>query len=205
MKTTRLIPIAIALLPVAVWAAERPGFIDLDAIIAKATAQPTVNVNLPSFLLAELADGLAGDPNHPLIAAGFDVDRLINDVRSIRLAVFENMATADLELQKAVQTLTADLNANWVSMVSVPSENVGIYITSDPATNRMAGLAIVVAQGDTVVLGNIEGRVPIGTILQMAARSNALPKELLQSIMESGKASQADPAAAPEPPQPPSE
>ncbi len=168
--------------------AAKPGYLPITESLARVGIQPTVNLNMPKFLLNEVIEGYEADENNPFEEMGIDLKAVIADIKSIRLVVYEDAETSEdyPVLMKAVEALNKELQATWIPVVSVPEENVGIFTVSDESGERMAGLAIVVAQDDSVVIGNIEGRFPIGAILRMVANSDALPEDLMEKLAQAG-------------------
>jgi hypothetical protein len=111
--------------------------------------------------------------------------------------VIEANETNRTALDKAIKTLRADLEAKWTALVSVPEENVGIYAMSDASGDSMAGLAILVYDGNDAVIGNIIGRVSIGKLMKIASRTDKLPKDLLKKLQGLGNQTGTPPASTP--------
>ena len=57
-------------------------------------------------------------------------------------------------LEKAAKALRGELDAKWMPIVSVPENNVGVYAKSDPSGESMAGVAVLVFNGDNFVIAN---------------------------------------------------
>jgi hypothetical protein len=155
-----------------------PAYLPIDKVLDLKTIRPEVNINLPRFLLKDAASELndkAGDK-------GTDFADLIKDVKLIRLVVIEANHTNRPALDKAMQKLRADLEAKWTAIVSVPEEKVGIYAMGDPSGETVAGMAMLICDGNDAVIGNIVGRVSIGKVIKLASQSGKLPKDVLKKL-----------------------
>jgi hypothetical protein len=179
-----------------------PAYLPIDKVLDLKTIRPEVSINLPRFLLQDAASELSSGTNSPLAGLGAELADLIKDVKLIRLVVIESKQTNRDALDKAFKTLRADLEAKWTTVVSVPEENVGIYALGDPSGDSMAGLALLVFDGDSAVIGNIIGRVSIGKLIKIASRTDKLPKDLLKKLQGLGNQSGTQPAATSASPDP---
>src|SRR5262249_22251189 len=150
------------------------------------TIHPAVNVNLPRFLLKDVASGFDGGTNDPLAGTGIDLPDLIKDVKLIRVVVIEAKDSNRSDLDKGMKTLKGTLESKWTQIVTVPEENVGVYAMGDPSGDSMAGLAVLVNNDGDAVIVNIVGRVSIGKLIKVASRSNGLPKDVLKKLSAFG-------------------
>jgi len=172
-----------------------PAYLPIDKVLDLKTIHPAVNVNLPRFLLKDLATGFDGGTNDPLAGTGIDFPDLIKDVKLIRVVVIEANKTDRSALDKAMKSLKGTLESKWTQIVTVPEENVGVYAMGDPSGDSMAGLAVLVNNDGDAVIVNIVGRVSIGKLIKVASRSNAVPKDVLKKLSAIGN--QAGDAATP--------
>jgi len=159
-----------------------PAYLPIDKALDLKTIHPTVNVNLPRFLLKDVASGFDGGTNDPLAGTGIDFPDLIKDVKLIRVVVIEAKDTNRAALDKGMKTLKGTLEAKWTQIVTVPEENVGVYAMGDPSGDSMAGLAVLVNNGGDAVIVNVVGHVSIGKLIKIATSSNKLPKGLLKKL-----------------------
>ena len=163
-----------------------PAYLPIDKVLDLKTIHPAVNVNLPRFLLKDLATGFDGGTNDPLAGTGIDFPDLIKDVKLIRVVVIEANKTDRSALDKAMKTLKGTLESKWTQIVTVPEENVGVYAMGDPSGDSMAGLAVLVNNDGDAVIVNIVGRVSIGKLIKVASRSHAVPKDVLKKLSAIG-------------------
>jgi hypothetical protein len=163
-----------------------PAYLPIDKVLDLKTIHPAVNVNLPRFLLKDVASGFDGGTNDPLAGTGIDIKELIKDVKLIRVVVIEGKETNRSALDKGMKTLKETLESKWTQIVTVPEENVGVYGMGDPSGESMAGLAVLVHDGDDAVIVNVVGHVPLGKLIKIASRSNALPKDLIKKLSAIG-------------------
>jgi hypothetical protein len=173
-----------------------PAYLPIDKVIDLKTIRPEVNVNLPRFLLKDALSEL-NSPSNGSPFAGTDIADLIKDIKLIRVVVIEAKHTNRVALDKAVKALQSELEKKWTTIVSVPEEkdHVGVYAMSDPAGESTTGLAILVADGNDVVIGNIVGRVSIGKMVKLASQSGKLPKDFLKKLQGLGSQTNEPPAA----------
>jgi len=163
-----------------------PAYLPIDKALDLKTVHPTVNVNLPRFLLKDVASGFDGGTNDPLAAEGIDFPDLVKDVKLIRVVVIEANDTNRPALDKGMKTLKGTLEAKWTQIVTVPEENVGVYAIGDPSGDSMAGLAVLVNNDGDAVIVNVVGRVSIGKLIKIASRSDKLPKGMLEKLRAIG-------------------
>lgn len=161
-----------------------PAYLDIDAALDFKTIEPTVDVNLPRFLLNSALSEFDGSETDPFAAFGINLKELTQDVKLIRVVVIEPDEDMQPAVAKGVKRLREVLDAQWTSIVSVPEENVFIYARGDESGENVAGLALVVAEEGETVIGNLVGSVPIGKIASIAAKmgTDKMPKELLQAL-----------------------
>jgi hypothetical protein len=172
-----------------------PAYLPIDKVIDLKAIPPQVNVNLPRFLLKDALSGLAANSSsNTLSSAATDLPDLLKEVKLIRVVVFETSKTNRAAVDKAVKTLRAELDSKWTAIVSVPENNVGIYAMGDPSGENVAGVAVLVADGNNVVIVNVVGHVSIGKLVKFAAQTNKLPKDLLKALGQ-GAHSETIPAA----------
>ena len=163
-----------------------PAYLAVDKVLDLKTIHPAVNVNLPRFLLKDLATGFDGGTNDPLAGTGIDLPDLIKDVKLIRVVVIEAKDSNRSALDKGMKTLKGTLESKWTQIVTVPEENVGVYAMGDPSGDSMAGLAVLVYNDGDAVIVNVVGRVSIGKLIKIASRSDKLPKGMLEKLRAIG-------------------
>jgi len=163
-----------------------PAYLPIDKVLDLKTIHPAVNVNLPRFLLKDVASGFDGGTNDPLAGTGIDLPDLIKDVKLVRVVVIEAKDTNRSALDKGMKTLKGTLEGKWTQIVTVPEENVGVYAMGDPSGDSMAGLAVLVYNDGDAVIVNIVGRVSIGKLIKIASSSNKLPKGMLEKLRAIG-------------------
>jgi hypothetical protein len=163
-----------------------PAYLPIDKVLDLKTIHPAVNVNLPRFLLKDVASGFDGGTNDPLAGTGIDLPDLIKDVKLIRVVVIEAKDSNRSALDKGMKTLKGTLESKWTQIVTVPEENVGVYAMGDPSGDSMAGLAVLVNNDGDAVIVNIVGRVSIGKLIKIASSSKALPKDVLKKLSAIG-------------------
>ena len=164
-----------------------PAYLPIDKVLDLKKIHPTVNVNLPRFLLKDVASGFDGGTNDPLAEAGINFPDLVKDVKLIRVVVIEGNDTNRVDLEKGMKTLKGTLESKWTQIVTVPEENVGVYAMGDPAGESMSGLAVMVYEkGDDAVIVNIVGHVSIGKLIKIATQSGKLPNGMLEKLRAIG-------------------
>jgi hypothetical protein len=164
-----------------------PAYLPIDEVLDLKTIRPEVNLNLPRFLLKDALSELNSSTNSSPIE-GQDIVDLIKDVKLIRVVVIAANQTNRPALDKALKTLRTQLEKKWTTIVSVPEDkdHVGVYAMSDPAGESTTGLAVLVADGDDVVIGNIVGHIAIGKLIKIASQSGKVPKDLLKKLQTLG-------------------
>jgi hypothetical protein len=174
-----------------------PAYLPIDKVLDLKTIQPEVNINIPRFLLQDAVSGLSSVTNGPLAGKATELADVVKDVKLIRLVVIEAKKTNRAALDKAMKTLQAELESKWTAIVSVPADNVGIYALGDPSGESMAGLALLVHDGDDAIIGNIIGRVSIGKLIKIASSMDKMPKDLLKKLQGIGNQSDTKSASTP--------
>ena len=160
-----------------------PAYLPIDKVLDLKANPPQVNVNLPRFLLKDVVSNL--DTSNALAKTGIDLADLLKDVKLIRVVVFQGDKSNKKELGEAMKKLLAETDSKWTPITRVHNEgdNVGIYAMGDPSGDSMAGLAVLVQSGDgDTVIVNVVGHVSIGKLMQIASKSNKLPKDLLKQL-----------------------
>jgi hypothetical protein len=163
-----------------------PGFLNIDRAIDLKAVHPQVNVNLPRFLLKDAAASLNGGPDDPLKDTDIKLADLIQEVKLIRVVVFEADKSDRDILDKGMKELRTQLDAKWTALVSVADgkENVGVYVRSSDNGESMAGLALLVDDGDDAVIANVVGKVSIGKVMKLASHMHKFPKDFLKKLTE---------------------
>lgn len=172
-----------------------PAYLPIDKALDLKAIPPQVNINLPRFLLKDALDGLNDSTSNNLSKAGIDLPDLLKDVKLIRVVVIQANETNRPALEKAVKTLRSELDAKWTPIVSVPEKNVGVYAMGDPAGEKMTGVAVLVFDGDKVVICNVVGHVSIAKLVKIASQSKKFPKDFLKQLNGVGGQSSDQPAA----------
>lgn len=167
-----------------------PAYLPIDQVLDFKIVKPEVSVNLPRFLLLDAASEFDGGPNDPLAKTGVNFKELVSDIKLIRFVVIEANDQTRAHVEKAVATLRKQVEASWVPIVSVPDDNVGVYALGDPSGEKMAGLALLIYDNGSAVIGNIVGRVSVGKVLKIATQINAVPKDLLDKLSGVGRHSE---------------
>ena len=146
-----------------------PAYLKIDDAIDLNVIKPEVNVNLPKFLLKNAASEFNGGPEDPFGKVGINVNELIQDIKLIRIVVIEGNKDNSAQIAKGSAMLRSQLEKNWMPIVNIPDDNVGIYAMSDKSGEEMAGLALLINDGDEAIIGNIVGNIPLGKVLKIAA------------------------------------
>lgn len=172
-----------------------PAYLPIDKVLDLKANPPSVNVNLPRFLLKDVVSNL--NTSNELAKSGIDLADLLKDVKLIRVVVFEGNKSNKKELGEAMKKLMAETDSKWTSIARVHDggDNVGVYAMGDPSGESMAGVAVLVQDGDDgdTVIVNVVGHVSIGKLMAIASQSNKLPKDLLKQL---GFAAQSGPKPA---------
>src|SRR5215813_12026431 len=171
-----------------------PAYLPIDKVLDLKTIRPEVNINLPRFLLNDALNELKAAGTNAF--DGLDIADLIKDLKLVRVVVIEANETNRPALDKAVKALREELEKKWTAIVSVPDEkeHVGVYAMSDAAGETTIGLAVLVYDGDDVVIGNVVGHVSIGKLMKMASQSDKVPKDLLKKLQGVGNQPKDPPA-----------
>ena len=171
-----------------------PAYVPIDKFLDLKAIPPKVNVNLPRFLLKDAVANLSN--NEALAKSGIDLPDLLKDVKLIRVVVIEANKTNHDDLDKNVKKLRAELDAKWTPIVSVTEgNNVGVYAKGDPSGETMAGVALLVFNGDNLVIGNVVGHVSVAKLIAVAMKSKQLPKDFFKNLPVGGEQSAGKPAA----------
>lgn len=163
---------------------EDPAYLDIDGAIDFSVVKPEVNVNLPKFMLMDVVSEFDGGEGDPFAKLGLNIRDVVKDVKLIRVAVIEASEKDRKALTAGAEKLRKHLEAEWLPVVSVPEEKVGIYVMSDASGEKMAGLALLVDEGDSVVIGNVVGGLPLGKLLKMAVSLGAGGDFDLEEVLE---------------------
>jgi hypothetical protein len=171
--------------------AGNPAYLNIDQAFDLSKIQPTVNVNIPKFLLDNILSQLDGGPDDPFAGIGINIADLTQGIQHIRVVVFE---VKDPEKQKIVNSgidkLKKSMSSKWMPIVNVPDGNVTVFAMGDETGKRLAGLAMMVAEKDSAVVGNIVGEVQIGKIIAAAGKmagageGGQKAKEALQQLLQ---------------------
>jgi Domain of unknown function (DUF4252) len=156
-----------------------PAYLPIDKVLDLKAIPPQVDVNLPPFLLKDALSGLNATN---LGDSGKDLTDLVKDVKLVRVVVIEVKKSNRAALDKAIKALRAELDSKWTAVVSVPEDNVGIYVKSDEKGEAVAGVAVLVYDGENAVIGNVVGNISIGKLIKIATQSGKLPKGLLKQL-----------------------
>jgi len=162
-----------------------PACLPIDKVLDLKAIPPQVDVNLPRFLLKDALSSLSStNPEN----AGADLADLVKDVKAIRVLVFENTQSNRAAMDKSVAMLQSELNTKWTALVKVADEGskVGIYVIGDPSGDSVAGVAVLVHDGNDTVIANVVGHVSLGKLVKFASQSNKLPKDLMKQLASAG-------------------
>jgi Domain of unknown function (DUF4252) len=167
-----------------------PAYLPIDKVLDLKIAKPEVSVNLPRFLLVDAVSELDLGTNSPFAAAGVSLQELVKDIKLIRFLVISTDEKSKAHVDQAVATLHKQLETNWVSVFSVPEEDVGVYAMSDPSGESVGGVAVLIHSDDETIIGNIVGRISIGKLLKVATKmkgengSSMIPKNLIEKLVK---------------------
>ena len=171
-----------------------PAYLPIEKYLDLKAIPPQVNVNLPRFLLKDAISDLS--TNDAFAKSGIDLPDLVKDVKLIRVVVIQGGKKNHDDLEKAAKKLRAELDAKWTPIVTVTEGSiVGIYAKGDPSGESVAGVAVLVADGDDLVIGNLVGHVSIGKLLAVARKSKQFPKDLFKNLPMGGEQPAAKPPA----------
>ncbi len=167
-----------------------PAYLNIDKAFDFSKIKPAVNVNLPKFLLDNMLAQLNGGPDDPFAGTGVNIADLTQDIQLIRVVVFEAKDPKNQEIVRSgIEKLKKSMSSKWMPIINVPDGNVTVYAMGDETGKRLVGLAMMVAEKDSAVIGNIVGEVQIGKIVaaagKMAGNGKGGPaaKEFLQKLM----------------------
>jgi len=163
-----------------------PAYLPIDKAFDLKAVPPQVNINLPRFLLKDVAPELNSVLKSRDKDKGIDFGELIKDVKLIRVVVLEANSSNRSAVEKGVKQLRKELEAKWTAIVSVPEENVGVYAMGDPAGESMTGIAVLVVNKDEAVVANVVGHVSIGKLIKLASQMDKVPKDLLKKLQSVG-------------------
>ena len=147
-----------------------PAYLPIDELIDLKKITPEVNVNLPKFLLLDAASGLEMGEDDPFAAAGTSLKELIQGIKLVRVVVIEADEAQKAELDRGTAKLRKQLEDKWVTLVSLPDENIGIYALSDESGESMAGLALLINDGGDVIIANVVGKISLGKVMRVATQ-----------------------------------
>jgi hypothetical protein len=160
-----------------------PAYLPIDSVLDVKAIPPQVDVNLPGFLIK---DALSSMNTTNLGASGTEIADLTKDVKLIRVLVFEGTKSNRTALAKAMKPLQDELDDKWTAIAKVKDEGdkVGVYVKGDASGDSVAGLAVLVHdgdEGDTVIV-NVVGHVSLGKIVKFASQSGGLPLGMLKQL-----------------------
>lgn len=158
-----------------------PAYLDIDSAIDLTEITPEVNVNIPKFLLNTALSEFTGGDDDPLAKLGVNLKELTQDVKLIRVVVIDGKKENAAAIMAGVENLKKQLSKDWISIVAVPKDNVFIYARSDASGEELAGAALLVADGNNLVIGNLVGNVPLGKLAKIAAQ---LGQDDLEDVLE---------------------
>jgi beta-lactamase regulating signal transducer with metallopeptidase domain len=125
-----------------------PGYLEFDSRDWVGDATPTAEITVNDTLLTLFLSTVKGvDPQVAEAIKGINL-------KLVQLRVFE-----DLDEQGAAAQSRADeqvkkmMGNNWMPVVRAPEEHVNILMRAEG--NRIHGLALIVAEGDELVFGNL--------------------------------------------------
>ena len=171
--------------------ADNPAYLNIDQAFDFSKIQPTVNVNMPKFLLDNMLSQLDGGPEDPFAGTGINIADLTKGIQLIRVVVFEVKDPAMQNVvNSGVEKLKKSMSSKWMPIVNVPDGNVTVFAMPDETGKRLAGLAMMVAEKNSAVIGNIVGEVQIGKIIAAAGKmagageGGQQAKEALQKLLQ---------------------
>jgi hypothetical protein len=172
-----------------------PAYLPIDKVLDLKATPPQVDVNLPGFLLKDALSGLnstnLGESRRDMTGLSkTDLADLVKDVKLIRVLVFEGTKSNRAALAKSIKPLRDELDDKWTSLVRVKDEgdNVGVYVKGDATGDSVAGLAVLVHDGDDgdTVIVNVVGHVSLGKLMKFASQSGKLSPELFKQLSAAG-------------------
>jgi len=169
---------------------QNPAYLNINEAFDFSVAKPVVNIHLPKFLLNNMLSQLDNSPDDPFAETGINISELTKDIQLLHIVVFE---TKDPQMAEAtrsgLENLKNSMSSKWMPIVNVPDGNVTIFAIGDETGSRLAGLAMMVADKNAIVIGNIVGEIQIGKIIaaasKIAAKGGLKPGEndILQKLM----------------------
>jgi len=162
---------------------DNPAYLRIDEVLDLKQASPEVNVNLPRFLLMNALSEFDNGPEDPFAAAGINLPEIVKEVQLIRVVIIESTPANRAHVDSAVTALRQDLASKWNTIVSIPEENIGVYAVSDPSGEKLAGLAVLIADDGDVIIGNVVGNLPLGKILKIAAQIQGPNGDLIRRAL----------------------
>ena len=142
--------------------ADNPAYLNIDQAFDFSKIQPTVNVNMPKFLLDSMLSQLDGGPEDPFAGTGINIADLTKGIQLIRVVVFEVKDPAMQNVvNSGVEKLKKSMSSKWMPIVNVPDGNVTVFAMPDETGKRLAGLAMMVAEKNSAVIGNIVPDFPL--------------------------------------------
>jgi hypothetical protein len=162
---------------------DNPAYLRIDEVLDVKQASPEVNVNLPRFLLLNALSEFDNGPEDPFAAAGINLPEIVKEVQLIRVVIIESTPANRAHVDSAVTALRQDLASKWNTIVSIPDENIGVYAVSDSSGEKLAGLAVLIADDGDVIIGNVVGNLPLGKILKLAAQIQGPNGDLIRRAL----------------------
>ncbi|MFM1945062.1 MAG: hypothetical protein RI897_4044 [Verrucomicrobiota bacterium] len=160
-----------------------PAYLRIDEVFDLEIAKPEVNVNLPRFLLMNALGEFDGTREDPFAAAGIQIKEVLEDIKLVRVMIIEATDANRKHVDGAVAALRKDLSSKWISVVTIPDDGIGIYAMGSADGGKMAGLAVLIADGGDVIVANIVGSLPLGKVLKMAANINGPQGEMIKKAL----------------------
>ena len=160
-----------------------PGYVDFEKELMLGDATPTVEINLPAPMLKFIA-GAAGATN----AVDQETTQALSIIEHIRIMVVpfdpEHADRVASDVVKLADKLKRD---QWYPIVHVREEPEVVNIYSRLDGDKMAGLAVIVTDGQELVFINIVGEMDparIGSIIGMVSGGEGVDPEFLQNLGE---------------------
>jgi len=170
---------------------ENPAYIKLSNSIDVTQAKPTVNVNLPKFLINEALSALdelstlEGSDQEKVAQLVSQVKEIVKEIQVIQVMVFEDLDNESSQVvAKGMDTLKKELEDSWTTIVAIPDEGINIFAKPDASGEKMAGISVLVSEGNEAVVANIVGRLPLGKIIKLATESRGMDPRMLEEILE---------------------
>jgi hypothetical protein len=122
-------------------------------------------------------------PEDPFAAAGINLAELLKDVQLVRVMIIEATPENRAHVDSGVAALRQELAGKWNTIVSIPDENIGVYAVSDASGEKLAGLAVLIADDGDVIIGNVVGNLPLGKIIKIAAQIGGPNGDLIRKAL----------------------